>query len=108
MSGSETGDPFFVPPVIEVFVKALILAEEENASEIGVDHLLTALDSPKTETESVELSMGPFMPSPHREKPFSSEARTAIEAACGCATSGLEQVTLDSLRRELLAARRDQ
>jgi hypothetical protein len=108
MSGNEANDPSFAPPVIELFVKALILAEKENASEIGVDHLLTALDSPTTRTEAVEQSMGPLVPTPHRDKPFSSEARTAIEAAGGRTTSGLEQLTLDSLRRALLAARRSQ
>src|SRR5262245_33623439 len=102
MSGSETVNPPFVPPVIEVFFKALILAEEENASEIGVDHLLTALDSPTTTTEPVEQSMGPFVPAPHRDKPLSSEAKTAIEAAGVLAPSDLEQLTIDSLRRALL------
>jgi hypothetical protein len=81
MSGNETVNPHFLPPVIEVFFKALILAEEENAPEIGVDHLLTALDSSTTRTEPVAQSMGPFVPTPHRDKPLFSEAKTAIQAA---------------------------
>jgi hypothetical protein len=60
MSGSETLYPPFLSPVIEVFVKALILAEEEGAPEIGVDHLLAALDSPTTESKPVESQRDPL------------------------------------------------
>ena len=93
-------------PVIEVFFKALILAEKEGAPEIGVDHLLAALDNPTTESKPVEQSTGPFVPAPHRDKALSSEAQTAIEAG-GLAPSDLEQLTIDSLRKTLLAAKRD-
>ena len=106
MSGSETVYPPLLSPVIEVFVRALILAEDENAPEIGVDHLLAALDSPTTESKPVEQSMGPFVPAPHRDKAFSSEAKAAIEAAGTAAPSDLEQLSIDSLRRALLAAKR--
>jgi hypothetical protein len=108
MSGSKTVYPPFLPPVIEVFFKALILAEEEGAPEIGVDHLLAAMDSPTTANEPVEQTMGPFVPVPHRDKPLSSEAKTAIEAAGGLAPSDLEKLTIDSLRKALLGARRNQ
>ena len=94
-------------PVIEVFFKALILAEKEGAPEIDVDHLLAALASPTTESKPVEQSRGLFVPAPHRDKVLSSEAQAAIEAAGAPAPSDLDQLTIDSLRRTLLAAKRD-
>lgn len=103
MSGGET---VFLPPVMEVFCKALILAEKENAAEISVDHLLAALDTPTA--ERIEQLTGPFLPVPHRDKPLSSDARAAIEAAGALAPSGLEHLTIDSLRTALLAVKRDQ
>jgi hypothetical protein len=94
-------------PVIEVFIKALILAEKEDAPEIGIDHLLTALDSQAAESKPVEQSTGPFVPAPHRDLALSSKVQAAIEAAGALAPWNLEQLTNDSLRRTLLAAKRD-
>jgi hypothetical protein len=96
-----------IPPVVEVFFKALLLAEKESASEIGVDHLLAALDSPTSEDKPVQQSARPYVPIPHRDKAFSSEAKAAIEAACAVAPCDVERLTIDSLRRALAAARRD-
>ena len=93
--------------VIGVFLKALILAEKEGASEIGVHHLLAALDTPTTESKPVEQSPGAFAPVPHRDKALSSQAQAAIEAAGALACSDLEQLTIDALKRTLLAAKRD-
>jgi hypothetical protein len=106
MSGSETVYPPFLSPVIDVFVKALILAEEESAPEICVDHLLAALDCPTTESKPVAQATGPFVPAPYRDKAFSSEAKAAIEAAGAVGPSDLGQLTIDSLRRALLATKR--
>jgi hypothetical protein len=99
--------PSVIPPVVEVFFKALLLAEKESAPEIGVDHLLAALDSPTIESQPVEQSTGPYVPIPHRDKALSSEAKAAIEAACALASCDLEQLTIDSVRTALDAARRD-
>ena len=93
-------------PVIEVFFKALMLAEKESAPEIGVDHLLAALDSPTIESKPVEQSTGPFVPAAHRDKALSSEAQAALEAAGAFGPSDFEQLTTDSLRRTLLDCRR--
>jgi hypothetical protein len=93
-------------PMIEVFFKALILAEKEGAPEIGVDHVLAALDGPSIESKPVEQSTGPFVPAPHRDKALSSEAQAAIEAAGAFDSSDFEQLTTDSLRRTLLDCRR--
>jgi len=104
MSGSEIVYP---PPVVEVFLKALILAENEEAPEIAVDHLLAALNSPTPEREPVEQSTRPFAPAPHRDKALSSEAQKAIAKAGGLGPADLEQLTIDSLRTALLATKRD-
>lgn len=98
--------PPAIPPVVEVFFKALLLSEKESAPEIGVDHVLAALDSPTTESKSVERSTGPYVPIPHQDKAFSSEAKAAIEAACALVPCDLEQLTVDSLRTAFVAARR--
>ena len=90
-------------PAIQVFIKALILAEEQGAPEIGVDHLLAALDTAATVSEPLEHATGPLVPVPHREKSLSREAQAAIEAVGVFAVSDLDQLTVDSLRRVLLA-----
>jgi hypothetical protein len=106
MPDSGAAYPPAIPPVLDVFFKALLLAEKESAPEIGVDHLFAALNSPTTESRRVEQSAGPYVPAPHRDKAFSSEARAAVEAACALAPCDLERLTIDSLRAAL-AARRD-
>ena len=100
------GQGTIISPVIDVFVKALILAEEENAPEISVDHLLAALDSPTTESKPIEQATGPVVPTPHRYKALSSEAKAAIEAAGAVTPSDLQQLTIDSLRTALLTTKR--
>jgi len=81
MSKSETVNPPVFPAAMEVFFQALILADNENAHEIGIDHLLAALDSSTTATDSVEHPAGPFVPAPHRGKPLSAEVKKAFEGA---------------------------
>jgi hypothetical protein len=104
MCSSETACPQVLSPVIEMFVSAFILAEEESALEIGVDHLLAALDS-LTTSKPIEQATGP---APHRYKALSSEAKAAIEAAGAVTPSDLQQLTVNSLRRAFLAAKRGQ
>ena len=104
MSGGETA---LLPPVMEVFCKALILAEGENAAEIGVDHLLAALESPAAVNDTAVQASEHYLPAPHRDRPPSSQARTAVEAAGAHAASGFEHLTIDSLRAALLAVKRD-
>jgi hypothetical protein len=103
MSGGET---VFLPPVMGVLCKALMLAEEENAPEIGVDHLLAALDTPVAVTELAERPPGPYLPAPHCDKPLSNDAKAAIEAAAALTPANLPQLTPDSLRAALLAVKR--
>ena len=105
MFGSGIADPRFISPVVEVFFKALLLAEKESAPEIGVSHLLAALDNPTPESKPAEQSAGPLAPVPHLDKPLASEVMAAIEAAVGSAPVDFEQLTLDSLRNALLRPR---
>ena len=105
MSGGET---VFLPPVMGVLCKALILAEKEKAPAIGVDHLLAALDTPVTMTEPAEPARGPYLPAPHRDKPLSNDAQAAIEAAGALSPATLGQLTSESLRAALLAFKREQ
>jgi hypothetical protein len=99
--------PPIIAPVVEVFLKALLLSEKAGAREIGVDHLLAALDNPTTERKSVEQSTGPYVPIPYQDPVFSNEAQAAIEGACALVPCDLEQLTIDWLRTALVAARRD-
>lgn len=96
-----------IPPVIEVFLRALLLSKKEGAPEIGVDHLLAALATPTTESKPAEQATGPYVPIPHQDKVFSTEAKGAIEAACALVPCDLERLTIDFLRTALVAARRD-
>jgi hypothetical protein len=95
-----------VPPVVEVLFAALFLSERENAPEIGVAHLLAALDTRPSEPITVQ-PVGPCSPVPHRDKNLSAKAEAAIEAACARSGCDLEHLTKDSLRAALLTALRD-
>jgi hypothetical protein len=86
--------------VMQVFFRALILAEKACAPAIGIDHLLAALDGPATEEMPLSPPTGPFVPAEKREMFFSSEAVAVIESL-----GGLQAVTKDRLRSALLAAK---
>jgi len=94
MSDSET------PPIFDVFLKAFFLAHQEGAPEIGIPHLLAALDSPAMEANVSKSQAGPFVPVPRVDKAFSHEAQAVI-AALG----DLNQLTVDSLRAALTELR---
>jgi hypothetical protein len=94
-----------IPPVFEVFFSAFALAESEGVREIRLDHLLTALDGLPYPRGEEERSSEPYMPVPHNDKPFSNEARAALDAACALARCGVQDLTTDALRAAVLAAR---
>jgi ClpA/ClpB-like protein len=58
-----------------VLVRALLLAQESGASEIGIDHLLAAFTP---ETGSAAPRDAPFFPVPKREMSLSPDAAAAI------------------------------
>jgi hypothetical protein len=103
MSDGHQADLSSISPVIGVFIKALILAERAGATEIGVDHLLAALEFPLVGDEPVAPAPGPVVHTPHREKALSPEAESAVRAAGGGIPLGFEGLTIESLRKALLA-----
>ncbi|HKW96832.1 MAG TPA: hypothetical protein VJN43_03820 [Bryobacteraceae bacterium] len=103
----ENDGPPALPPAIQALLQAFLLAEKEEASEIGVHHLLAALDHPEFESEAALPPAGPFTPVPRQDKPLSSDACAAIEAACARVPCELEQLSTERLRAALVAARAD-
>src|SRR5258708_35285154 len=86
------------PPLVEVFIRALMLAESAGASEIEPSHLLTSLDLMAAEKQPTPAP--PFEPVPAHDLPVSSEARAILDSV------GVpERATLEDLRAALLAAR---
>ena len=84
MSRDAMIDPPFLPPVMEVFAKALIVAEKENAPEIGVDHLLAALDTPTAERKPLAVSGTSFAVASPRQALFERSRRSAGSGRCAC------------------------
>ena len=103
----ENDGPPALPPAIQVLLQAFLLAENEGAAEIGVDHLLAALDQPEFESEAALPPAGALAPVPRRDKPLSSDACAAIEAACARVPCELEQLSRERLRAALVAAQGD-
>lgn len=67
-------------PLLMVFFRAALLAQQSGASEIGIYHLLQALDGGVINQPSVAQSVGPFLPVPHQDLPFSREAAAVLES----------------------------
>lgn len=95
-----------VPSIFEVLFRALLVSEEEGAPEIGLDHLLAALDRTTEQSSLLDVSTGPYMPIPHRNMNLSEEAKAAIKAACAVVPCDIGQLPIDSFRSALVAARR--
>jgi hypothetical protein len=66
------------PSVALVFATALRLAQRAGASEISIAILLVALDHIYTSIEIAGSTTGPFLPAPHEDMLFSTEAAAAI------------------------------
>ena len=83
-----------------VLFTALSLAHAQEATEIGVDHLLAGLDADLHEPEpGVE---GPFVPVPRVELPLCAGVRSVISSL-----GDIESASIDTLRRALLRAKED-
>lgn len=94
------------PPVWTVLIRAALKARESGASEIGVDHLRSALrDAAESHASDhhVSESINLFAPAPHWDLPLSEEAKRLI--AC---PGNLDTLSVDRLRSTLLGPRRDQ
>jgi hypothetical protein len=87
-------------PILEVLICAIILAQEAGAGEIGIDHLLRAAES-AGEAKLPRRSAAPFLPVPRCEMNLSQEAAALFDSF-----ADFENVTKDSFRSALLAAKR--
>lgn len=94
------------PALGELIFKATYLAEQSQASEIGIDILLAALDAPEIDPES--MFEGPAgSPSGSYTfntgwKPLSSSAGKALAPF-----AGMETADRDALRKALLEAKQE-
>ena len=84
-----------------VLVRALVLAQSSGALEIGIGHLLAALDPETGSAEPVAPREGPFFPVPRQDMALSSDAAMAM-APLG----DISAIPLDVLRSVLLSAKR--
>ena len=60
-----------------VLVRAVVLAQNSGASEIGIDHLLAALDPETSSAEPVAPPEGPFFPVPRQDMALAPDAAAA-------------------------------
>ena len=89
-----------LPPNMAVLFTALLLAHAQEATEIGVDHLLAALDADLHEPEP--RAEGPFVPVPRVELPLSAGVRSVMSSL-----GDIESASIDTLPRALLRAKED-
>ena len=88
------------PPIMHVLITALLLAHAQEATEIGVDHILAALDADLQEPEP--RAEGLFVPVPRVDLPLSAGVRSVMSSL-----GDIESASLDTLRRALLRAKED-
>lgn len=61
-----------------VLLRALVLAQRSGASEIGIDHLLAALDPETRSVNPIAPREGPFFPVPRQDMALSLGATAAM------------------------------
>jgi len=88
------------PGVWDVFTIAMLLADQEGALEITVDHLLTALNRATSHKWQVDQprSAGIHLPVPHRDQPFSREVIAVLDAASKSSIWDFDTLSMDALR----------
>jgi hypothetical protein len=87
-------------PTVLIFVRALMLAQSSGSPEIGIEHLLAALEGKGTPADPVVSSGESFSPLQKLDMPLSAEAAAALAAY-----EDIPNLPLDVLRSALLAAR---
>jgi hypothetical protein len=87
-------------PTMLVLIKALVLARSSGASEIGIDHLLAALEAESSSVDPAAPPEGTFFPVPRQDMALSRGAATAIARLGDIST-----IPLDVLRNVLLSAK---
>ncbi len=86
------------PATAQVFFKALMLARAAGAREIGIAHLLAALDAPPVTRESVRPAV--LEPVEKQELPLSPRAAAVVQTL----GDDIFSIPVDTFRRALLAA----
>jgi hypothetical protein len=86
---------------IIVLVRALVFAQSSGASEIGIDHLLAALDSNEPIPTVISGIAERYSAAPKQDMPLALDAIAAISPL-----GDLSTVRLDVLRSALLSAKR--
>lgn len=84
--------------VARTIFTAFVLAHQAGATEIDLDHLLSALDTPLPKRR--QPTDGPFMPVPRQDLPLSNAARTAFKRL-----NKFDTATADDIRAILIATR---
>ena len=87
-------------PTVLVFVRALMLAQSSGSAEIGIDHLLAALEGKGSAADPVLPAAEPFSPLTKLDMPLSTEAAAALAPH-----DDIPNMPLDLLRSVLLAAK---
>jgi len=90
-----------LPPNVFVLFTALSLAHAQEATEIGVDHLLAALEAGPSNGPDLSAE-GTFVPAPRVELPLSAGVRSVISSL-----GDIESASVDTLRGALLRAKAD-
>ena len=90
-----------LPPNSFVLLTSLSLAQAQEATEIGVDHLLAALDAGPSRGPEPSAG-GAFVPTPRVELPLSAGVRSVMSSL-----GDFESTSVDTLRGALLRAKED-
>jgi hypothetical protein len=86
---------------ILVLARALVLAQDSGASEIGIDHLLAVLDADVLEQPIAESVEGPYFAIPAQDIPLAPDVVVALEPL-----GEIWAIPLDVLHSALLSAKR--
>jgi hypothetical protein len=87
------------PPNMLVLFTALTLAHAEGAAEIGIDHLIAALEGAHPTGPDLQTGIG-FVPVPQMELKLSEGVRSVIRSL-----GKIENASVDDLRGALIRAK---
>ena len=89
------------PPAVVLLIRAMMVAQNAAATEIGVSHLLEAIDTPNTPPDRFASNpSGPFVPVERQELLLSPGAAGVISNL-----GDFSSISIEALRLALLAAK---